>query len=493
MTRDQILAKPAWRHFLHLEGLYDLPLPALLAADQLFDNIQASGTTTPTSSDYAAWAQRCDTDASSWLENLSDAAELILPSEIRNIAGAQRLIQPATPASHPVPLCEEVSASAAWNPCARVPAARARHVSIHPWELPGAWQVALQRAAQGLPGAMAAAPAHDILRRMREKLCQLAWAAQAVDLNVTLTEPVFRAYLEALEGRLRARAKGIRWATLRATVEELYRFARYVGTIPANDLTYLRKSLAKYELFEKGQDALKFITLLETGNTTLGILEKADTLLTQAMAEEAQATRHRLRNAAAILGLYSIVPLRNADAALILGDTLIWKSGVWIIDTPIRKTRHRSPDHLVVPLEPEFGRYIDAVVQGDFDRKHLPALRERACASRRPLILHVDGSRPNPCHIPRVFREQTGTSFTTTRTMLHTDQSINRGEQGTRDTMVMAHQTSPRTAQKYQARRVRQIAVERVQETTATRRATLLPPGLLTAIQELNTRDGADQ
>lgn len=491
MRRDRVLAKPAWRHFLHFEGLHDLPVPALLAADQLFEDIRATSTTSPTPSDYAAWAQRSGMEPCTWLETLTIAAEVILPSELENIAAARRLLRPTSPAGCSATSCQEVSGSS-WDPCARVPSSRARRVSVHPWDLPERWQTALRRAAQGLPGKKAAAPARHILLRMREKLCQLAWAPREAGLEIGLTEPVIRTYLEALEARLRAREHGIRWATLRATVEELYRFARYVGDISNTDLTYLRKRLGRYEFLEKGQDALKFAALLETGNTTLGLLDQADALLTRAARAETQATRHRLRNAAAILGLYSIVPLRNADAGLILGETLIWQSGTWIINTQIRKTRHRSPDPLVVPLEPAFGRYVDAVVQGDFDPGHLTALREQACASGRPLILHADGSPPSPTYIPSVFREQTGNSFTTTRTMLHSDQAISRGEQGTRDAMVMAHQTSPQTARKYQARRVRQVAVERVQEGAAARRATLLSPELMAAIQDLNTSDRTD-
>lgn len=217
------------------------------------------------------------------------------------------------------------------------------------------------------------------------------------------------------------------------------------------------------------------------------MLDQADELLEAAAREKDPGARHRLRNAGAILGLYSIVPLRNADAHLILGETLLWESGTWVIDTPIRKTMAHSPEHLVVPLEPEFRRYVDAVVLGDFEPEHLPELRDRAARSGRPLIVHLDGSWPSPTYIPRIFKERTGNSFTTTRTMLHTDQAISRGEVGTRDAMVMAHQTSPKTAQKYQEKRIRQVAINRVQNAAAARRAGLVSPDLLAALRNLST------
>lgn len=493
MSRHPIFSKPVWRNFLHLEGIHNLPLSALVAADEMLDGIRRSGTVEPTSSDYATWAQAAAADNPiDWLHRLEIAAAVILPSETRTIAGATMLLRRDPVREGPPPQTERAGSKAPWDPCERPVAPRARRVSVYPWELPAPWVTALRRASQGLPGVKTAAPAHEILVRMREKLCQLAKAARDTGRTPDLTEEIVRDYLEDLETRLRARPHGLRWATMRATTEELYRFARYIGTLGEGDQRYLIKRLSRYEFFERGQDALKFTALLETGNTTLSILDQADDILKQAAQEECAQTRHRLRNAAAILGLYSIVPLRNADANLILGKTLVWESGTWVIDTPIRKTAARSPDHLVVALEPEFSRYVDAVVLGDFDRRHLPGLRARATQSERPLFVHPNGTPPSPTYIPRIFKERTGNSFTTTRTMLHTDQAMSRGEVGTRDAMVMAHQTSPKTAKKYQEKRVRQVAITRVQQATATRRATEMPPELLEALKEINPSTGTD-
>jgi hypothetical protein len=320
---------------------------------------------------------------------------------------------------------------------------------------------------------------------MCEKLCQLAWSAREAGFEPAMSENVVHQYLADLEARLRQRPHGIRWATMRATAEELHRFARYSGLASDEDTTYLSKRLTRYSLYEKGQDALKFQALLETGNTTLRLLDKADALLQRAASETRTARRHLLRNAGAILGLYSIVPLRNADANLILGDTLVWEAGTWVIDTAITKTRTRNTGRLVVALEPEFARYVDAVVQGDHNARHLPELRTLAVQRGGPLIVRDGGKYTSPTYIPRLFKTFAGTSFTTTRTMLHTDQAIHRGETGTRDAMVMAQQTSPETARKYQAKRVRQVAVQRVQAAASDRRAALMSDDLMHKIRVL--------
>lgn len=487
MNRHQILSKPAWRHFLHIDGIHRLPLPALLAADQVWKQVAAAGTTQPSASDYALWARSsADASPATWLAQLRTAFETILPSEVANVSNAMHLL-PAPPPAPQRATPGNAKPAACWDPCQYRADAKERKVSVHPWELPSDWQNALRRAAQGLPGKRAAAPAPDILRRMREKLCQLAWSACEAGFDPDLSAAMVDRYLIALEARLRVRPHGIRWATMRATAEELHRFARYSGLVSKEDTTYLSKRLTRYSLYEKGQDALKFQALLETGNTTLGLLDKADALLRRAASETRAARRHLLRNAGAILGLYSIVPLRNADANLILGDSLVWEAGTWVIDTEVSKTRARNTDHLVVALEPEFARYVDAVVQGDHDARHLPELRARAMQRGGPLISRENGKYTSPTYIPRVFKTFAGTSFTTTRTMLHTDQATSRGEVGTRDAMAMAHQTSPETAKKYQAKRVRQVAVQRVQAAAADRRAELLPDDLLQQVRALQS------
>ena len=485
MRREVIFTGPAWAPFVHIVGLCDLPVAVLIAADFRFEKIHQTGRDAPSPSDYALWAQSLpDRDPTAWLEDLTVAMRVILPGEVEKIAAACDLLPKQKGTNDPATAASD-GRRTQWDPCARPEKFRERKVSLNPWQLPEEWQRALRQAAQGLPGERAPAPARDILQRMRDKLCQLAWAARQDGLPEALTEEVTGHYLNVLEARLRRRAHGIRWATMRATSEELYRFARYMGSVPESDMAFLRRRLSRYDLLERGQDARKFYALLETGNTTLGILDKAEALLGSIDEDMSAEQRHRLRHAGAILGLYSVVPLRNADADLVFGRTLLWESETWVIDTEISKTRKWNPEPLVVPLEPEFARFIDVVVRGDHEDWHLSELRAQAIEAERRLFLHPDGSRPSSSYIARIFKKHAGTSFTTTRTMLHTDQAISRGEAGTRDTMAIAHQTSPETAQKYQEKRVRKAAVERVQSAASARRSELISPELRASLEIL--------
>jgi hypothetical protein len=206
-------------------------------------------------------------------------------------------------------------------------------------------------------------------------------------------------------------------------MEEVCRFARYSGAAE-EVVTFAASRLWRLSRFESGQRALKFYELARTGHTTLSILDLADELLAKSRNHACPKARHRLRQHAAILGIFAVAPLRNASAELVLGETLFWEGAEWVIDMPIQKTEGRNPEQFVYPLAAQHGAFIDAVILGGYASKHLPALRGTAIATRRPLFVHFDGSPTGRTFIPRSFKEITDNSFTTLRTMLHTDLGI---------------------------------------------------------------------
>jgi hypothetical protein len=487
MSRERLLAKPVWAHFQHLD-LDGLPHEALRAADAFFHWIRETGTPAPDAADLLLFAD-LDPDPATRLAALEQAFALLVPEMSATVASARRRLAEGAVGSGagetrtsrpgdgeasrrrvtgPVP---KPDPPAGWDPCARPHGrVRRRAVSVYPWELPEPWRAALCAAGHGRPGVAAAAPARSILARQVQKLCQLAFSAGQADLPVSLAPATIDRFMQDLQSRLAARPGGLRWATLRATAEELHRFARYTGA-PEDVVGPLRAALSKFEGRERLQDPKKFAALLETGNTTQSVLDTADALLAEAAHAPDLKSRHRLRTAACVLGLFSIAPLRNTSADLVFGETLFWREGAWVIDTAIQKTDAVNPERFTCRLIPEFGTYIDMLLLGDDAPRHLPAMRERALAQKKCLIRHHDGSRPGHKYIPTLFKEFTGTSFTTTRTMLHTDQARRRGLQGTRDTMALAHQRTERIAAKYDAGAVREVATETVKQDVSARRA----------------------
>jgi hypothetical protein len=360
---------------------------------------------------------------------------------------------------------------ARWDPIAppsRKPP-RPREVSDPPSDLPEHWQSDLRRMALGIP-QNGVAPSIEIVKRLREKLCQLAWSARQAGLPVDISAETVDRYLGDLRARGAAGKNGLRWATLRASIEEIHRFARYAG-YPQDIKALLRRQLALLESRENMQRALKFAALAKTGNTTLGLLDRAEALLQSAACHPDRETRHRLRHAACMLGLYPIAPLRNASADLVLGVTLFWRHDRWVIDTEIRKTHAHNPDPFVFALQPQHGAFIDAVLLGDHHPRLLPHLREEALSRQRQLFVLPDGRPTAKTYIPRVFKAATKNSFTATRTMLHTDLASTHGVAGRDMAMVACHRRSEESARKYEADAVAIAAVAHIQGSAGARRA----------------------
>jgi hypothetical protein len=277
-------------------------------------------------------------------------------------------------------------------------------------------------------------------------------------------------YQKDVTARSAEGSNGLRWATVRASIEEIGRFARYTGA-PAPIRKMLADDLAILESRERRQKALKHAALARTGNTTLSLLDKAEGLLLAAEIAATADKRHRLRNGACILGIYPVAPLRNASAHLIFGETLIWRNDAWVIDTTIQKTLSFNPDPFVMALKPQHGQYIDAVLLGDHPPRYLPRVRTEALSARRPLFV-LPNSRPAvPSYAPRIFKALTENSFTTTRTMLHTDLGVSMGAAGRETAMAACHQTSERIAKKYETNEVAISAFARRQGAASARRS----------------------
>jgi hypothetical protein len=461
----------------------DLPLAALKAADSFLQYRALYRISNPEPQHFAAWAEMRE-DCPDALLDLATSMALIAPALVRAIDAARELQKPRLNPSpyNAVQVAESrvrktgregapPERARVWNPLAP-PSRRppvSRKVSVEPHDLPSEWQSALKRMAQGLPSNGVMAPSKDILKRMREKLCQLAWSARRAGLPVALSEPVLTRFEMDVRARSEARKHGLRWATVRASVEDVDRFARYTAA-DEDFLALCRFQLRRLVCLEASQKALKFFELARTNNTTLGLLDLADEIFEAACHEDNLRQRHLMLNRAAILGVFTVAPLRNASADLVFGRTLFFEGSEWVIVTQVQKTQRYNPEPFVYPLKPQHGRFIDAVILQGRDASLLPALRAAVVAEERPLFVHYDGSAVGATYIARVFKDVTGNSFTSLRTMLHTDLGVAHGTAGTEMAMVAAHQTSLATAQKYKAQIVALSAAKRAQERMRRRR-----------------------
>lgn len=481
MSRLALLGRPHWRPFLHLPGFGELSTPALLAADGFFTFVAEFGLADPQPQDIVRWvATSGAADRVALLDHLAAAIDVCIPPFAARVNEARRLVPRAAavtappqdrPPSGGAPFTGAPSRAPEWDPIAppaRKPP-RSRSVSVQPSELPQVMQVALRRMAMGIPQHHVVL-CRPIAVRMREKLCQFVWSARQAGLEPVLSEAAVERYVADLMERGRNRDRGVRWATLRASMEELHRYARYVAE-PAEVRERLARQLAQFEARERLQKALKFFQLAWTGNTTDSVLDLADSLAELAATEACRKRRHRLRNGACMLGIYPVAPLRPGSAELVFGETLFWRHDAWVIETAIRKTQARNPEPFVMRLQPQHGRFIDMVLLGDQHPRYLPQLREEAIAARRQLFVLPDGGPTAPTYIPRIYKALTGNSLGTTRTMLHTGLATDLGTAGRDMAMVATHHSTTTIARKYQAESVAIAAVARRQAAGSARRA----------------------
>ncbi|MZR14572.1 hypothetical protein GQE99_16250 [Maritimibacter sp. DP07] len=449
MSRATILGKPIWREFLQRKELSAIPLDDLIATDDFFAFVASYGLATPTEADLLRWSRaRADFEPAESLAALSRAMVLLYPTFAKSVETALLTIRTVGTTSESARTSGDAHKGNSveppdWDPCAKLDgnAPIARHVSVDPWTLPDEVKQALRKMASGLPGQDAQAPARSILVRMRDKLCQFAFVLAQHDRPFALTPEHVDLFQEELTRRCKNSKNGFRWATLRASMEELYRFARYTGA-QASVIDDLSKRHAWLEGKEQLQTSLKLTRLAASGHTTDSILDLAEETLAGASSEPNRTKRHRKRNGACILAIIANLPLRNASAHLVFGENLFWENNEYVVRMKIQKTHTRRPVPFVGPLDPEYGRFIDAVLLGDLPEECLPELRAEAITSKRALFVSDKGVAYKPSYVPRRFKELTGVSLTSARAMNHTDAAKHHGPIGAELAKAACNQTS---------------------------------------------------
>ncbi len=474
MDRAAILAKPSWQLLLKRNPTaFSMSSSLLLAADSFFDFVGEFGLSQPQADDLLAWAKRYDQGTQNLsLTQLREALSICAPTAVAIAEQAIRKLAEgsASKEARTEPLTNPASNSLdPWDPIAPSgPAPVARRVSIAPQDLPERWQQGLRDAANGLIRG-GPAPADSILMRMREKLCQFVWSAREHGLNVRFTPESIALYEQDVRDRSELGEFGLRWATVRASIEELLRFARYVGESEAV-LADLRTRLRAVSSLENSQLAIKYFEIARTGNTTDRILDRAEQLLHDAPSGPTPKKRHQMRNGASILAIFSTIPLRNASADLVFGVTLFWRETRWVIETKIQKTHTGRPQVLRAPLEPEAGKFIDAILIGDASPRLLPELRSQALREMRQLFVLPNGQPTAKTYIPRVFKALTDNSLTTARSMLHTDCAVHHGAAGVEMAKSTCHQRGEKIHLKYQLEHVARAGVDHCRESSRARR-----------------------
>ncbi|MDF2233201.1 hypothetical protein P2H44_11620 [Albimonas sp. CAU 1670] len=319
-----------------------------------------------------------------------------------------------------------------------------RSVSVPPEDLPPAWRKILDGLALGESVVDMAPPAPSIVKRMDQKLRQLIWSARKAGLPDELSVATARAYYTDLQ------ARGLRPATLRASFEELCRFARHAAMSP-DLIEALQRTYNTLGKDERLTPALKHGKVHAIG-TTVDVIVKAEALLREAQATQPRRSRRTLENAAAALALFALAPVRLADTALHFGRQLRWDAEGWSLSMHLSKGKNAYGLRFDRRVDP----YIDTLILRGADPAWLDDLRDDCLARQRALFLTPAGTPAGPGYVSDLWRRHLGTGEHIARTLIH-------AQVPTRTAMLMTGQRSERTAKAYQGEEFARQALETAQ------------------------------
>ena len=331
-----------------------------------------------------------------------------------------------------------------------------REVSVAVDALPADWQVTLRKF-------------HKLgtLDRMQSRLGMFTWSARRAGLPVDLgCIEALQAFYQDIRARsvasqtkqngkagLKSDIDTPRWAYLRGTWEELYRFAR-LHDCNDDTLEELGITFQTLRAKEAGQSALKMTKVMKSGSAS-SLLAKARQMLIAANEAPRADLRHARRNRAAAIALGIGVPARPRDVFEhhIFGEGIFYENGAYVFRYHPQKTRRTINEPFEVELLPEgWSQFIDALILQDQDPRYLGDLRAKAMEQRRPLYVNYDGSHCVYAWYSRQWAAVTGTGGHIARTLIY-DEMSDLGEFGLRYAKSKTHHVTDQISDKYRSDR----------------------------------------
>lgn len=316
---------------------------------------------------------------------------------------------------------------------------RALKVSIPEDELPTIWKEALADMEAGFDKRGVIAPSPNMIGTFRMKLRQMAWSARKAGLPMAFSVEVVKAYARDLRDR------DLSPATLRASFSAVQKSARYVGA-DKGVLDLLAELLRVYEAKANKAPKKKYAKLQKTGYSPVAIMDHADELLEGSHTLTCPRSRQALRNTAAALAIFSVLPVRLADTRLVFGEHLTWQDGAYELHLVLSKSGERYD----AKIDPRLNRFIDALILRGCDEAWLDHMREDCLQSDRPVFVRNDGEGVGYNYVSDCWRRIYETGEHIARTIQHTFLGIELGVAGTDMALAACGQSSPGTAQKYQ-------------------------------------------
>lgn len=284
-----------------------------------------------------------------------------------------------------------------------------RKFSVYPEELPEEMQEALENMSNGVPGEAGTVPVPSMVMTTRNKVCELAKAAQNANIAVEMSVEAAIAY----ERSLVRREKPLSPKTILSAIRQVRDFAGYIG--------------ADQEVMEHFAERIRIHDRKRSGFTpqkeakVLALPDYADIFgMALDMLGRAAITRHPkraqgLRNGAVAITLFCPFPFRVADTRLHFGREILWDGRGYRFNLIVSKTQRRFS----APVIPVFGWFIDQLILQGASPEHLDDLRAACFSSKRALFVNYNDTEPHDRYVSDVWGRWLGTGNHAARTHLH--------------------------------------------------------------------------
>lgn len=444
-SREAIVAESHFAPYRHLTELDLVTLEDLRVLDRFLIFAQARRIEIPAVEDFLGFVD--DRKSSRRLRNLKAALDRLLPGNPAVLLTLQEAIRQKSPPS--------ASKPSKPRPCARY--------SIALKALPQEWQAALSAMRLGEDVGGLPPPADSTIKNMEEVLREYARFMMDACLPVTITIDGVRRLSAERARRAKEREikkykdHGNRPATRHTSVQRIRAFAEHLGMDPLL-ISALRahENRLRHDLgtvvplkFGKLDD---IPSLAETWNIATDLRERS-------RRTQRRQWKLRLLNEAAILALWTLLPLRLADGRLCWGRNIDWTGTGYRADIDTQKADVPLQGRLHAMLTP----FLDALVLNGMDPAYLAVMREDAIANELPLFRNTTGGMLAIGHPSQVWSTHTGAGAHISRTRVHTELG-KLGPEGVEAALALNAQMDPRSRVFYQGMSVAMAMVSRGQD-----------------------------
>lgn len=432
--RSTLLESPHIAPYRDLDAIEEVDLEDLRVLERFMAFATERGIEVPDVKDFLSFCS--DVTTSRRLRSLKTALDILLPGNPGVLITLNAAIaEKGTPGSR------------GKSPTARSPGKR--RVTLD--GLPDQWRRLLSALRVGRMINGRRPPARSVVDNMEEVLREYAKVQQDAGAGIDLTVEGLRRFEESKARHAQTISEpkyigqGNRPATRHTAIMRIRRFAEYLG---CDDMTIAAFKVHENALRRECDTVvpLKF-GKYEDLRTLAETWELAHDLLEKSLRTKRRQTRLRLINEAAVIALWTFIPLRLQDGQLRWGRDIYHDGDRYRIDIETQKEGEELRGRLNEALTP----FLDAIVLTGIDSAYLDAMRSRAASGELPVFVRTNGRMLGARHPSAVWRKHLGTGAHIARTRIHTELG-KLGRDGVDAALALCAQRDERSRTIYQAR-----------------------------------------